>query len=113
MKAPLLLAAVAATALTTSAWADLGTLAENRGYYACLEASDDGFRHVRTDNTYMVSETDASRIYYINATAWKSGEMRKVGFSCETDLSGRLQETREVTYAHFVPESNSVQVAGN
>lgn len=110
-KSPLMIAAAAAL-MSATAFAGTASVAENRGYEACLKANEGEFRAVVTERDYLVRENDDSRTYYINATAWENGDRVNVGFSCETTRHGKLLTSNDAVYAHFAP-AGSVQVAGN
>ena len=111
-KSPLMIAAAAAL-LSATAAAGTSSPGEVRGYQACLEANENQFRGLIVDRKYLIRDTEDSRTYYINATAWEEGERVKVGFSCETSRTGRLLTNNGAAYTHYAPAGRSVQVAGN
>jgi len=98
--------------LSSAALAGTSTPNEFRGYKACLEANADSFRGLVPERTYLVNDSEQSRTYYINATAWQNGERVEVGMSCETNKAGRLIENKGVRLTRYAPASDTVQVAG-
>jgi hypothetical protein len=110
-KSPLMIAAAAAL-LSATAAAGPSSPGEVRGYQACLGANEDEFRGLVVDRNYLIRDTEESRTYYINATAWEDGERVKVGFSCETTRTGRLLSNNGAAYTHYAPAAGSIQVAG-
>lgn len=114
MKTSILIAA--ATAALIAAGAQAGprsTPSELRGYQACVDANADGHLGLRFQRTYLINETDAGRTYFLNATAWESGERVALGFRCETNKAGRLIEASSPSYVQYVPAAGSVQVASH
>ncbi len=113
MKAPLIFTATTVLALTLGAQAEArtSTASEYRGYQACLEASAGNLNGLVTDRTYLLNEQDGQRTYYINATAWESGERVSVALRCETNRGGRVLSTAEPAYARYVPAGDTVQIA--
>ena len=110
-KSPLMIAAAAAL-LSGAAVANTSTDSEFRGYQACLEANDSEFSGLVPEREYLISNSEDTRSYYINATAWENGQRVNVSFSCETSKSGRLLTNNGASYSHYAAASSSVQVAG-
>ena len=112
-KSPLMIAAAAAALLSATAGAVTSSPSEFRGYQACLEANEGEFQGLVPDRNYLIRNDEASRTYYINATAWENGERVDVAFSCETSKTGRLLSNHGAAYTHYAAASDSVEVAGN
>jgi hypothetical protein len=112
MKSPLMIAATTAALLSGTAMAEMSTPAEYRGYAACLEANEDAFRGLVPEREYLVSNTEESRTYYINATAWENGERVDVAFSCVTAKNGKLLQSQVALDTRYAAASDAIQVAG-
>ena len=110
-KSPLMIAAAAAL-LSGAAVANTSTDSEFRGYQACLEANDSEFSGLVPEREYLISNSEDTRSYYINATAWENGKRVDVAFSCVTAKNGKLLESQVALGTRYAAASDAIQVAG-
>lgn len=82
------IAAVAAV-FSATAQAKLSSTSEFRGYNNCLEAATTPYEGVVADRAYYLSRAGSARTYYINVTAWDSGERVNLRITCDTSTNGR------------------------
>ena len=90
-KSTALIATVAAAAavFTASAQAGTSSSSEFRGYNNCLEAASMPYKGVVADRAYYLSRAGSAQTYYINATAWASGDRINLRITCDTSRNGR------------------------
>ncbi|MCZ6459792.1 MAG: hypothetical protein O6766_10560 [Gammaproteobacteria bacterium] len=90
-KSTALIATVAAAAavFTASAQAGTSSVSEFRGYNNCLEAATKPYEGVVADRAYYLSRAGSAQTYYINATAWASGDRVHLRITCDTSKNGR------------------------
>ena len=90
-KSTALIATVAAAAavFTASAQAGTSSSSEFRGYNNCLEAASMPYKGVVADRAYYLSRAGSAQTYYINVTAWDSGDRVNLRITCDTSTNGR------------------------
>jgi len=81
--------AAAAAVFSATAQAKLSSSSEFRGYNNCLEAATTPYKGVVADRAYYLSRAGSARTYYINVTAWDSGERVNLRITCDTSTNGR------------------------
>jgi len=89
MKKSLLFIAAVAAVFSATAQAKLSSLSEFRGYNNCLDAATTPYEGVVANRAYYLSRAGSAQTYYINVTAWASGERVNLRITCDTSTNGR------------------------
>lgn len=83
---------IAATSLVfvagTALAGEVGSMARSSGFQSCVTAVDQDTRYLRVEPKYYTNSNDESRIYYMNATGYRSGVSGPFRIACETTTSG-------------------------
>ncbi|MEE8079324.1 MAG: hypothetical protein V3T18_10035 [Pseudomonadales bacterium] len=78
-----------AAVFSATAQAKPSSTSEFRGYNNCLEAASMPYKGVVADRAYYLSRAGSAQTYYINATAWASGDRINLRITCDTSTNGR------------------------
>lgn len=110
MKAIRILGAALLATGAASAAAQLSSDAEYRGYDLCLDAAEASARGLVTSREYFLSRTAETNQYFINGTAWESGDRVTVRVACDTSRNGRELLDVAVDQGRFVLDDGQVDV---
>lgn len=113
IKTALILTAAAASALSMTAQAKISSSSELRGYNACVQAVASEFKGLQLDRVYYLNEDADKNTYYVNGSAWQSGERVPVRISCDTNRSGNKLLSQSSNIGRYAIEraADSIQVA--
>jgi len=113
IKTALLFTAAAASVFTVTAQAKLSSSSEMRGYNACVSAAAPEFNGLKLARNYYLNEEADKNVYYVNGSAWQSGERVSVRISCDTTTNGvRLLSQTSNTGRYGIDRTNvRVEVA--
>ncbi len=117
MRSKLIGTAALAAGLTFAAQVSAGPLAQQVGYDTCqneIQSQYDGQGLVFARVHYLNREA-GSNTYFINSSAWESGERVGLKSACETTTSGRRILALETSLGRWtnVPEGRvDIEVAG-
>ena len=106
-----------AAGLTFAAQANAGRLALQAGYDTCKseiqsQQAEQGLVFARR---HYLNRADESNTYFINSSAWESGERVGLKSACETTKNGRRILALETSHGRWinVPEGRvEIEVAG-
>ena len=111
MKAAALLSAAALVAgLAVDAEATTSSAPEYRGFENCVDAADAELPGLVTSRDYFFGRTPEANRYFINGTAWDSGERVHVRVACDTTRNGRELLDYTIAEGTFVLDSGRVDV---
>ena len=103
------IAAVAAV-FSATAQAKLSSTSEFRGYNNCLEAASTPYEGVVADRAYYLNRAGSAQTYYINVTAWHSGDRVNLRITCDTSTNGRELLRSSIDSGRFTLARPSVRV---
>lgn len=83
---------------------------EFRGYSMCVGAAEEQVSGLVTTREYFINRSASKNQYFINGTAWASGDRVAVRVACETSRSGRKLLDLAVDEGRFVLDDGSVSV---
>ncbi len=109
--------AAIAAGLTFAVQVNAGPLALQTGYDNCQKEiqSQQSERGLVFARHHYLSRGDASNTYFINSSAWESGERVALKSACETAKNGRRVLALETSHGRWinVPEGRvDIEVAG-
>ena len=111
MKTSIILTAMAAT-MSFSAIVEARTSsdAEFNGYNTCLKQADRESNGLVPSRNYLIDESGATTLYYINATRWEDGERNTVRVACETSGRGSKLLSSNIEQGRFDNKDTRVTV---
>ena len=110
IKNTLIFTAAAASLVTMTAQAKLSSSTELRGYNACVEAAAPEFKGLQLSRIYYLNEEADKNVYYVNGSAWQSGERVAVRISCDTSTSGHKLLSQTSNVGRYTNERATVRV---
>jgi len=110
LKNTLIYTAAAASLMTMTAQAKLSSSSELRGYNVCIEAAEPEFNGLQLSRNYYLNEEGDKNIYYVNGSAWQSGERVAVRISCDTSANGRQLLSQTSNSGRYSNERATVRV---
>jgi hypothetical protein len=110
IKTALIFTAAAASVVAVTAQAKLSSSSEMRGYNACVEAAAPDFNGLQLSRNYYLNEEADRNIYYVNGSAWQSGERIAVRISCDTSTNGVKLLSQTSNTGRYTLERATVRV---
>jgi len=110
IKTALIFTAAAASVVAVTAQAKLSSSSEMRGYNACVEAAAPEFKGLQLSRSYYLNEESDKKIYYVNGSAWQSGERIAVRISCDTSSNGAKLLSQTSNTGRYTNQRATVRV---
>jgi hypothetical protein len=110
LKNILLITTAAVATLAMTAQAKVSSTSELRGYNACVEAADPELKGLHLTRVYYLNQEADKNVYYLNGSAWQSGERVAVRISCDTTNNGHRLLSQTNNEGRYTIEHTNVQI---